>query len=202
MLKKLNDLGSEQATYFVAKVVENNDPLKLQRIKVTVPNLLEGSVESLPWCMPITSSVLGGNTKTSVAVAIPPIDSHVVVVFQGGDVNYGLVIGSLVTKSTELGELATNYPKRRGWVDAAGNHFFVDTTEGSITFEVKHTSGTTIQIDNEGKLTITTAGDTTVNATGALSIASTGNMTLSTDGTLSVASSGNMTFNAPRYDFQ
>lgn len=202
MLKKLNDLGGEQATYFVAKVVENNDPLKLLRIKVTIPNLLEGSTESLPWCMPILASALGGNTKASVSVAVPPLGSHVVVVFQGGDVNYGLMLGSLITKGTELGVLATNYPARRGWVDTAGNHFFIDTTASNVTFELKHTSGTIIQIDNEGKLTITTAGDTTVNATGALSIASTGNMTLSTDGTLSVASSGNMTFNAPRYDFQ
>lgn len=202
MLKKLNDLGEEQSRFLIAKVVENNDPLKMQRVKVTIPQLLEGDTEKLPWVLPVVPSSLGGNTKTALEVSVPPVGSHVVIVLQNNDVNYGLIVGSLPPSSGELGVLETNYPNRRGWVDRAGNHFFVDTLEGQVSIEIRHASGTTVNIDKDGNLTVTTEGNTSINASGDLAIESSGGMKLTSGGTMDFEAAGNMTITAPRVDVQ
>lgn len=199
MLKKLNDLGQDQATYFIAKVVDNNDPLQMQRVRVTIPSLLEGEIENLPWVLPI-ATVLSGFTKTSVATNVPPIGAHVVVTFQNDDVNYGLLLGTVPTQGMTLGVLGINYPNRRGWIDTAGNHFFVDTTEGATQLEIRHNSGTSITVSNDGKLVVVVSGDVQINVSGSTNLTTAGNMVLHSEGTMDISSGGNMRIEAPRVD--
>ncbi len=155
--------------YYVATVVDNNDPKKLQRVRVNIPELMEGASALLPWIAPIQKAVFGfGNTSGTVSV--PEVGSQVVVQFQEGDLSYGLMLGAIPSKVFELpGELSTNYPKRYGWKDPAGNVFYVDTTSGSNDVEFKHVSGTTIHINNAGEVTVT-APKATVNATGEVDL--------------------------------
>jgi hypothetical protein len=144
---------------FQGLVVFNNDPEKRQRIKVLIPNLLEGNPDDLPWIGPAVQSGFG-MTNTAVSVAVPVIDSVVMVTFQDGDLNYGMYDSSLHTAlSNQLNDLAANYPNRRGWVDPAGNVCYVDITPGQTTFHLRHISGTNFTIANSGAVTVTAVAD-------------------------------------------
>ena len=148
----------------LAKVVFNNDPEKLQRIKVTIPGLLIGETDNLPWVAPILYSPFG-ITPTAGVVHVPAIDSCVVVSFQGGQLYYGLSDGGLATKAhTPDSLLLTNYPNRRGWKDPSGNIFYIDNKSVSVTVHFKHVSGTTIDIDHSGRVTVHAENDLYVTA--------------------------------------
>lgn len=149
---------------FLAKVVFNNDPDKLQRIKVTIPGVLEGKTDDLPWIAPVLYSPFGVTASAGV-VHVPAVGSFAVVSFQDGQLYYGLGIGSLAIKDyTPDPILLTNYPNRRGWKDPSGNLFYIDNKSGSVTVHFKHISGTTIDISNSGRVTVHAENDLYVTA--------------------------------------
>ncbi len=156
MLDTLNSSqGDLPATrFYIAKVVANDDPDQKQRIKVHIPDVMTGSVEQLPWLLPITHPSFGGTSTSYVTVNVPHVDSLVVVLFQDGNLSYGLTMGSVPIGGQVLGPLATNYPKRYGFVDPAGNHLYVDTTDGQTDLEFRHNSGTLIHVDNSGNVNV------------------------------------------------
>lgn len=134
------------------KVVDNLDPLFKQRIKVEIPNLMEGPPEMLPWIGPLVQSKFG-MTAVAVSVAVPVIDSVVEVEFQDGDLAYGIMTGSLHTEiSALLGPLEINYPARRGWLDPMGNWSYIDITPGMVEFQLHHKSGTQYTTYDDGKV--------------------------------------------------
>lgn len=137
---------------FQGRVVDNQDPLMKQRIKVVVPNLLEGPVELLPWIGPTVHSKFG-ITETAVSVEVPVVGSIVSVTFQDGDMHYGMLDGSLHTELTsDLGVLATNYPNRRGWLDPVMNWSYIDITAGMVEFQLHHKSGTQYTTFDDGRV--------------------------------------------------
>ena len=140
--------------YFAAEVVDNNDPDKRQRVKVRVPNLLEGPLETLPWVGPLVASSFGV-TADSYSIGVPAIGSILAVKFQDGDLNHGVYAPSLHTSKTSLsGEHSTNYPFRRGWKDPAGNYLFIDTTPGATDAEFHHNSGSFIKFLHNGDIEV------------------------------------------------
>lgn len=150
--------------YFQGIVVDNLDPEMRQRIKVRIPNLMDGDPELLPWIGPVVHSKFG-MTAEAVTVEVPVVDAIVQVEFQNGDPHYGMTFGSLHTAiSAELGVLATNYPMRRGWVDPAGNWSYIDLTEGAIEFQLHHYSGTQYTTFNDGRVLHEAVGDYTITA--------------------------------------
>lgn len=172
MLANLNDL--EQTDYtgqtFIGTVVANNDPEKLERVKVTIPNLYEGTVANLPWVAPKVAKLFGNRTGVGV-FSVPDIGTTVYVEFQNGDPHYPFYLGSPVLSRADLPEADANYPNRYGFKDKAGNLFYVDTTPGSNVVQFTHASGTSIRIENNGN--ITSAAPTwnhtgTVNVTGQI----------------------------------
>jgi len=72
-----------------------NDPLQTGRLKVRIPNIygLQGDTptENLPWAL--TCSNFGGGHDFGSKM-IPPVGSTVFVVFEGGKVEYPIVIGT------------------------------------------------------------------------------------------------------------
>jgi len=161
----LNDTKpAVQNRLYAAEVVDNNDPLEKQRIKVTIPNLLEGDAEFLPWIGPLVDSSFG-ITSDAVTVRVPVIGSIVAVQFQDGDLLYGVIKGSLHTGLTPLPpELRQNYPNRRGWKDPAGNILYWDITDGQVSLMVKHKSGTFFTIGDSGVTALNVVGDSTENS--------------------------------------
>jgi Type VI secretion system/phage-baseplate injector OB domain len=145
---------SLQGRRFQGLVVDNNDPLQKQRIKVSIPSLMEGELEELPWVGPGVQSSFG-MTGTAATVGVPAMGAVVMVTFQDGDLNYGMYDGSLHTETTPIpGPLSTNYPDRRGWVDPAGNICWIDVTGGSVEFHLEHVSGTSFHVDNDGNVLV------------------------------------------------
>lgn len=149
----VSDVENEGRTgMFQGKVVDNLDPLLKQRIKVEVPNLLQGPPELLPWVGPIVQSKFG-MTESAVSVAVPVIGSIVMVQFQNGDLHYGATVGGLHTElSAELGPLETNYPARRGWYDPVQNWSYIDITPGMVEFQLHHKSGTQYTTYEDGRV--------------------------------------------------
>ena len=183
--------------YYVGTVVANNDPKKLQRVKVSVPSLLEGAEALLPWVAPLLSSPFGFTSSAGV-VAVPVIGARVVVEFQEGQLYYGLLKGSVPTAAFTLPtELATNYPGRRGWKDPAGNVFFIDNTAGANTISVQHASGAVVSIANNGDVLVSsptkidlTAPVTNVNGAFHVTGAATMDQTLLVTGNVTAADLG------------
>ena len=139
---------------YIAKVVDNKDPDMLQRIKVTIPDLMTGAPETLPWLLPVTYPAFGGTTTEYMTVNVPHIGDVVVVVFQDADLSYGMYIGSVPIGGQQIGPLAENYPNRYGFRDPANNHLYVDTTDGKTDVEFRHNSGTVLHVDNAGNVTV------------------------------------------------
>ena len=159
--------------WIVAKVIANDDSgetagPKLQRIKVTVPGLYE--TES-PWCWPLQLSLFAGGQGAGFGTfGVPEIGSYVVIELQNGDPHYPVYIGTILIQGNQITEAGTNYPNRYGFKDSAGNIFYIDKTNGQKVTKYTHPSGTTIEINN--------AGNVTINSVGTLNLISTGNMTI------------------------
>lgn len=69
-----------------AKVIDNQDPLKLGRIQPLVPAI---SDQTLNWAMPCTPYA-GPNVGF---YAVPPVGANVWIEFEGGDPNYPIWVG-------------------------------------------------------------------------------------------------------------
>jgi hypothetical protein len=139
---------------FIAKVVFNNDPLQKQRIKVTIPGLMEGTTDQLPWIGAVVRSDFG-MLPSALTVAVPVINSLVLVSFQDGDLQYGMYEGSIHSGYTSsLGVLASGYPNRRGWIDPAGNLCYVDISPGATEMVLQHFTGTKQVFSNSGDYSV------------------------------------------------
>ena len=173
-----------KSTTFLGTVVNNLDPMKAERLQITVPNLLTGPVATLPWVMPKK------HRETAVGIDVPNIGDQVYVELQDGDIHYPVWVGRHLVAGTLPTVLSTNYPNRSGWVDAAGNYFYVDRTPGQNVIALYHATGTTVVIDAQGNLTATVKGNINAQASGAGNVQVTGNLNLSSTG-------GNITLSTP-----
>lgn len=148
--------NSLKHVWMIGRVVDNNDPLKLKRVKVSIPDVVEGSGDQIPWAIPVTSDF--------ESVHIPPVGKVVYCLLQNGDIHYPMYLGEATTSSNPISSvLATNYPNRYGTADDHGNYWYVDKQTGEIKFN--HHSGTQITIDNSGNATISVVGNITSSAT-------------------------------------
>lgn len=163
---------------FVGTVEANNDPLKLERVKVRVDQLHKGTpVDGLPWAIPVRGRSQGMN-GTCGTFGVPVVGSRVYIYFQNGDPYFPIYEGSVVDSSTKLLLAETNYPNRWGFVDSRNNHFYSDTQTGDVEF--KHYSGTTIHIYPDGAVDVITKGNLSANVTGTTTVVSSGNTTVTT----------------------
>lgn len=163
--------------HFVAKVMENNDPAKLGRVKVSIPNVLdegEHSIADLPWAIPFGLSPQGSGYGS---FGPPDIGSFVYVEFQLGDIHYPVYHGGAKNPTTGPVSISSpSYPNRYGTKDSRGNHFYVDKATGDM--EIFHFSGAILRINAAGDISLNTPGKFSLNAAGDVSLTSGGNMRL------------------------
>ena len=191
-----NDNNPLEHALLVGRVVFNNDPAKQQRIKVVIPNHLEGDPDTLPWIGPRLHSPFGAS-RTFGSVNVPIIDSLVIVEFQGGDLNKGIYNGCVSSASLAAAmptELATNYPNRYGFFDPKGNKFYQDLQSGVTEFI--HNSGTKVRFDQNGDLTGTVVGNLNANVTGNVAATVGGSVTASVAGSVTAVVGGSVTGSA------
>jgi hypothetical protein len=212
----LNNLQQvEQHDYsqniFIGKVVANDDPLRLRRVKVAIPNLFEEDTPAtLPWVAPMFLGFVANGAGGGSANLAPAVGTEVVVEFQMGSPLHGLYIASPLRPGQLPAEfMDDDWQWTYGWKDPVGNIFLVNTKSGSNTIRLFHASGTELKIINSGKVQIhgvenlevqidgntqlTTNGDTTVTTQGNTSVSTQGNTSISTQGTTDISSQDKMT---------
>lgn len=140
----------------IGRVTDNNDPLKIGRLKIECPNLVAG--DTLEWILPSFHYVDSANEAGCFWV--PNIDSMVEVFFETdvpetADIQSRLrwkcgvyPLDKVPSEFIEEG----HYPQRRGWKTAAGHVFYFDDTDDNLDFVYQHPSGTSIKVDNDGNI--------------------------------------------------
>lgn len=139
-----------------AKVMDNQDPEMLGRIKAQVyPMFAELEATDLDWARPAfpLSSGAGDGYGT---FAVPAIGSFVFVFFEAGDFRQPIYFAEAPTKTKGLPSARTvNYPNRWMLVTPYGIGLQIDNTAGEI--KITHPAGTTVTIDNTGKVLVDSA---------------------------------------------
>lgn len=165
-------------------VINNKDPLKLQRVQVRIPQLHRNIPDDkLPWTMPMDSGRQTNAGSGVGGVNVPPIGAKVNYALTENDPHNPRITGSPttkdVTKDNEL--LNEDYPGTYGDIDHAGNKRATNTEKNTIT--ETHVSGSTTHTDGSGNMSQFSVGN--------IDIAAKGNITIVADGKISIHASGN-----------
>lgn len=144
--------------FFPGKVVENEDPEQLGRVKIQ-SYIWDGVPKSkLPWAFPLFHAYIDTNRDRGW-FSVPEIDSEVLVCFPFEDIYFPAYISRVMSRPHKVTQrLRKNYPKRYGWMDDDENWWIVDKREDFI--ELKHTSGTIVHINRRGDVKILQPGGT------------------------------------------
>lgn len=187
MIDNLNDQDKPNyAGYFIGTVLFNEDPDKIERIKVTIPSLLQGDKDKLPWLGKKKAELFPDAKDGTFGTfgLVPAVGTQVIVSFQDANPLYGMYEACPHQSNERVAEALVNYLYRYGFKDPAGNLFMVDTKPGSVEILVQHFSGTLLKIKNDGSIDLISKGPITSSApswkhTGNINI--TGKVTVTND---------------------
>ena len=158
MLISLKDTFKRSNTLEVPQkgiVVDNNDPLKLDRVRCRVDGIFsDDDVEALPWISPdkTTSDI---NSRD-----IPEIGTIVTVTFPSGDIYSPFYSGAWVSSETSVGNLNGDYPNQTGSRDPSGTKTTTNKAKGFQ--EIEFPSGVKFRVASNGDVTLLTKGKFTV----------------------------------------
>jgi hypothetical protein len=154
-------------------VVDNADPLKLGRVKVTISGLIEGEASKLPWISQRSSTTLGGQSAKGTFFA-PLIGAELEIEFKNDDIYSGEYIGYWQTPNTHNSAFDDKYPDKYGWVD---DGFEVAYDSKAKEFTIEHPEGARIVIKPDGSVEITTPNKVKVAGTGGTEIGDSSSVT-------------------------
>tara|TARA_Y100001963_G_scaffold158990_1_gene260729 strand:- start:5915 stop:6736 length:822 start_codon:yes stop_codon:yes gene_type:complete len=153
--------GLQAGIPYVGKVVDDNDPSQLFRLRVRVPGIFDHlEDDELPWAVPDSENpngITGGeNVGRTQSVAIPEAGSEVALYFnQNGDPHQPTYTTRMpIAKDKVAPEFLKNYPKRQGSVLPSGYTFIHD----------RQTNETFLELPGDANLTI--LGDVNLNVVG------------------------------------
>ncbi len=129
--------------------------------------------DHLPWCEPAIPTIEFG--PDSGMFGIPQIGSHVLVFFENENILRPIYFAALPSKTewntdAEPGIFVFKLP--------GGQVIEFDSNSGSETIKISHPTGTEIEIDSSGKITIDGASGSDITITGDININVTGNCTV------------------------
>lgn len=146
--------GLDQNVMYQGRVVDNNDPRQLGRIKVRVKHLFEEIPdEDLPWCIPNfmhcdgAFNPGGDHINRSGTFYVPKVDHTVGLKFQDGDPHRPVWCEYTVDEDNALPERVKNYPDRAVWRFSNGTFMVIDTKTNEVF------------INNPGDINLTVLGD-------------------------------------------
>jgi hypothetical protein len=147
--------------FYRATVKSVTDPKQQGRIKAEViPYFVDIETTLLPWAVPASPLKSGSGVGTG-SFDVPDVNSMVWVFFEMGDIYQPVYIANASDGVHGLPTFrTTNYPNRRGWKTSSGIEFYTDDTDESVT--LIHPSGTTVVIDVDGNVTLTSTGVVTI----------------------------------------
>lgn len=136
----------------IGKVVDNNDPEKRKRLKIIIDPWEYLEDKDLPWVKQAGDGSVGNSPDTSTH-NIPEIGADVSVYFKNGDPEDPVYTGVETTESNKCSLFDEYYPNTYGKKDSKGN-FEIHNKETGISV-YHHNSGTEVQQDPDGSITIT-----------------------------------------------
>lgn len=153
---------------YVGKVVDNNDPKRLKRVKVLIDIWDYMTDEQLPWVKQQGDGT-NGNSPDSSQHNIPEIGSEVRVVFPSKNADDPQYTGMETTEANKCSLFDEDYPNTYGGKDSIGNFTMHNKKTGISVFH--HNSGTEVQMDPDGSYTVTSKSGAYVrcDASGAFS---------------------------------
>ncbi|TWP28472.1 hypothetical protein ETU09_05995 [Apibacter muscae] len=151
----LDERAFPKADNQVAKVVDNNAPLSLNRVRVQF-KWQEASNEKNPW-IPLVQGHSGSGTGAHV---VPEIDHTVYVEFISGNAEVPLVIGSLYNGSQKSG-YHTAKNDLKVFQTRSGTQRIANDAEGSIL--EKDAAGSYLKLEGDGNATLHIEKNLTIN---------------------------------------
>jgi phage baseplate assembly protein gpV len=184
-----------EEVYLIGTVVQNVDPLNLDRVKVNVPRLYTGAEKDLPWVAPFKPNAVTGQGEGFGTYGSPAIGSSVIILLQAGDPHYPVYVAGLGKKANGFFPSGTSW----GFQDKFGNkvrfneakEIRVESAAGvhiviSPAGAVSLTSPSTVSVAAAGNLSLSSDADIAINAGGALAMSSGGASTLSAGGSATI----------------
>jgi hypothetical protein len=167
-----------RGTFIIGVVVDNNDPLKDERIRVRVREIhREIENADIPWAVPVGRGGPQGNNGAIGGVHVPALGSKVWVSFVEDNLYFPIYLGSASTNDAIPAELTDeDYPNVYGQIDNYGNLFYVNTATGEM--RVHHADGTIITITPD-EMKVVAAGPLKIMANDELQIISSSKVNVS-----------------------
>lgn len=171
-------------TTYTGIVISNNDPERLQRIKVRISDIHRNIEDAdLPWVSRDTDAGSAGGVGQ---VQVPPVGAEVSVSFRSNDPYHGFYSGGRPTGPAAAD--LPDYPHSYGMTDHAGNQWYINTRDGGTEMKVTHVSGSTVSIDKDGNIlfksvknvVIEAQEDVTINAKKKFTVTSQENIEMNT----------------------
>lgn len=143
--------------WYIGVVIDNNDPEKIQRIKVRSHDLHRGIPdEALPWAIKCSGPGQGNSDKGVGTISVPVIGSKVLIKNQNDSQYYPMYMAIPNTEDLKIQELVeTDYPHVYAKIDRSGNLFWFNTKQDHMLIE--HVSGTSFFVDGAGRVKIEVA---------------------------------------------
>jgi len=185
---------TEKTRYYVGTVVNDNDPKKLGRVKVSIPEIYgEADTDKLPW----VSSI--GNPKT---FKTPNMGSKLIIFFPFGMAYFPFSLGYWHFTSTHSTYFDADYPNTFGIDDSfkvkfnkvdksfellnPDGAYFKIKPDGGLEFNAlmvcKFITGDNFEIESTKKIKLTSTEDTEINSSQKVKIDGTGGLEFTTDG--------------------
>ena len=208
-MKNLDQFIGSQFTWFIGSVVDIDDPLLSNRVKVMPYGFYDETIDKshLNWStvmMPNTSSSYKGYGSNHELM----VGSWVVGFFRDGPSAQDAIILGSIASSTDgtidiPEEAQLNPPTNKVHKTEAGHLIEVDNTSDAERIHIKHTSGTYILMHPNGDIehnnknhTKITTGDDTVTITGNSNVTIDGDCNLTVGGNYKADVTGNIDLNA------
>ena len=208
-MKQLDQFIGSQFTWFIGEVVDIDDPLLSNRVKVMPYGFYDEKTDKkhLNWStvmMPNTSSSFKGFGSNHELM----VGSWVVGFFRDGpSAQDAIILGSIASSTDGTIDIPTeaqlNPPTNKVHKTEAGHLMEVDNTSGAERIHIKHTSGTYILMHPNGDIehnnknhTKITTGDDTVTITGNSNVTINGDCNLTVGGNYKADVTGNIDLKA------
>jgi hypothetical protein len=149
----LEDVARRQTVRYWGKyrgfVADTDDPDNRGRVKLVVPSVLGDNVSQ--WADP--SFAYGGGPDFGF-IAVPPVDSAVLVEFIEGDVSAPLWTGTFWRTTDEVPEEHTGQ-KTKVMKTESGHHLVFDDTDGEEKITLHSAADAVVEMNSEGSIALT-----------------------------------------------
>lgn len=168
-----------EEVYFEGTVVQNVDPLNIDRVKVTVPRLYTGAEKDLPWVAPLKPNAATGQGEGFGTYGSPAIGASVIILLQAGDPHYPVYVAGAHRKANGFFPSGTSW----GFQDKFGNKVRFNAAK---EIRVESSAGVDVVISPSGTVAISAPADVTLSTAGNLSLSAAENVSVSAGGSITL----------------